>query len=122
MQGMIYEIVHKYQPQYVIENGKRRVVKPSQGSNPPIGVIVAKKFSDNSVFIGWSKFNKKDGKFNPSRGLQIAAGRATPRGFVTPYPEQMEDSIIEMYNRAKRYFKTDAVCFGRSIRALNNPS
>jgi len=72
----------------------------------PRGMVVATVI-DDQIRIGWSYTNTKLGdRFNKSRALQIALGRAKngQRNSVTT-PHSVSKVIEKMQNRAGFYFK-----------------
>jgi len=90
------------------ENGKKVLVKYVRFCDKPIGVVVAL----DKDKIGWSQCCPRD-KFDKKRGLEIAIGRAKKGSNVHPAIRSSWDydiigeTIKEMKERAKRYFKLE---------------
>ena len=86
---------------------KEYIRKEKKGQ--PIGVVVAKKVSENKVRIGFSLCNPKD-KFDKELGERIALSRAeSDEGFELPKSKKYQDLLYERFfnitRRAERYFK-----------------
>ena len=90
-------------------NNKTLVYYPKDNKRNKLGVIIAYTFGD-TLYMGWSKVNRKGDKFNKAVGLVKAIDRSQPVNpknfrYVDDLPWSFEYDYVEMFDRAVRYFK-----------------
>lgn len=88
----------------------KEYVRETKGSHP-IGIVVARKLSDEHVSLGFSLCNPKD-KFDKELGEKIALSRAeSDSNFVMPksakYQTLLQERFESLTRRAVKYFKVE---------------
>ena len=75
------------------------------GKRQKVGVLFGDVDKDGRVKIGWARAKVNHGdKFNPTRALNIAKGRAEAKEFF-PICPSLYDDALEFSSRCERYFK-----------------
>jgi hypothetical protein len=72
-----------------------------------VGIVLAMKRHDNKIGFGYSLCAKNLGdKFDPTKALDIAIGRAEVfPNFIDCVPQSVANDWATMFDRAERYFK-----------------